>query len=114
MSRLVRTKDLVKGSGPGATQGDTLTIDVEGYLPRGDKVLSEHDLEFVLGARRVVAGLELGIEGMSVGGEREMNVPPHLAYGDKGTATVPAKAALRLIVKLKSIKKAASQASSQT
>jgi FKBP-type peptidyl-prolyl cis-trans isomerase len=95
MTRLVRKKDVVKGTGPAAAKGDTVLIDVEGYLPKGDKVLSERGLSFALGARRVIAGLEHGVQGMCVGGTREIRVPPHLAYGDKGTPTVPRKAALR-------------------
>jgi hypothetical protein len=46
---LVRTKDLVKGTGPSAESGDTVSIDVDGYLPKGDKVLSESGLVFALG-----------------------------------------------------------------
>jgi len=95
----------VKGAGPSATKGDTVLIDVDGYLPKGDKVLTQQQLTFVLGARRVIAGLEYGMLGMSAGGTREIRVPPHLAYGDKGTETIPPKAALRLVVKLHAIKK---------
>jgi FKBP-type peptidyl-prolyl cis-trans isomerase len=105
MATLVRKKDTVKGTGPSAAKGDTVSIDIDGYLPRGDKVLSEQKLVFVLGTRRVIAGLEAGILGMSVGGTREIRVPPHLAYGDKGTATIPPKAALRLVVTLHQVKK---------
>jgi FKBP-type peptidyl-prolyl cis-trans isomerase len=105
MTRLVRKKDVVKGTGASAAKGDTVSIDVEGYLPKGDKVLSEQGLVFALGSRRVIAGLEYGVQGMNVGGTREIRVPPHLAYGDKGTATVPPKAALRLVVKLNEVQK---------
>jgi FKBP-type peptidyl-prolyl cis-trans isomerase len=105
MATLVRKKDKMKGTGPTAARGDTVSIDIEGYLPRGDKVLSEQGLTFVLGARRVIAGLEAGILGMSAGGTREIRVPPHLAYGEKGTATIPPRAALRLVVKLHQVKK---------
>lgn len=105
MTRLVRKKDLIKGAGPTASKGDTVSIDVEGYLPKGEKVLSEQGLAFKLGARRVIAGLEYGVQGMSMGGIREIRVPPNLAYGDKGTATVPPKAALRLVVKLNEVQK---------
>ena len=105
MATLVRKKDHVKGTGPSAGKGDTVSIDIEGYLPRGDKVLSEQGLTFVLGTRRVIAGLEAGVLGMSAGGTREIRVPPHLAYGEKGTATIPPQAALRLVIKLQQIKK---------
>jgi peptidylprolyl isomerase len=95
----------VAGTGPAAAKGDLVVIEFETYLPRGAKVHSMRRSEFVLGARRVIAGLEAGVQGMSVGGTREIRVPPHLAYRDKGTATIPPNAALRLIVKLNRIDK---------
>jgi FKBP-type peptidyl-prolyl cis-trans isomerase len=105
MARLVRTKDLVKGTGPAVAKGDLVVIEFETDLPRGDKVHSKRRSEFVLGARRVIAGLEDGVLGMSTGGTREIRVPPHLAYGAKGTVTIPANAALRLVVTVKHIEK---------
>jgi FKBP-type peptidyl-prolyl cis-trans isomerase len=63
--------------------------------------------EFVLGARHVIAGLRAGVEGMRAGGTREIRVPPHLAYGAKGTGPIPPNAALRLVVTLKHIEKQA-------
>jgi FKBP-type peptidyl-prolyl cis-trans isomerase len=105
MGRLVRTKDLVKGAGPVASKGDVVVVDIEVYLPRGDMAHSHEQITFVLGSRRVIAGLEAGVQGMSAGGTREIRVPPHLAYGDKGTATIPPKAALRLVVNLHQVTK---------
>lgn len=108
MTRNVRKKDLVKGTGPVAAKGDRVSVDIEGYLPKGDRVLAERGLVFVLGARRVIAGLEYGIQGMSAGGTREIRVPPHLGYGDKGTLTIPPKASLRLVVMLHDVRKRSS------
>jgi FKBP-type peptidyl-prolyl cis-trans isomerase len=105
MARLVRTKDLVKGTGPAVEKGDWVVIDFETYLPRGGQVHGERRAEFVVGARRVIAGLEAGLQGMKVGGTREIRVPPHLAYRDKGTGTIPPNAALRLVVTLHQIGK---------
>lgn len=105
MARLVRTKDLTEGTGPAASKGDLVVLDLEIYLPRGDKVYSRPRTEFVIGSRRVIAGLEAGVQGMRLGGTREIRVPPHLAYGDQGTATIPPKAALRLVVKLHRVEK---------
>ena len=39
---------------------------------------------FVLGAHRVIPGLEEGVVGMKVGGTRQLVVPPELAYGEEG------------------------------
>jgi peptidylprolyl isomerase len=41
-------------------------------------------LSFRLGAGRVIAGWEMGVAGMKVGGRRQLTIPPHLAYGDRG------------------------------
>jgi hypothetical protein len=45
MARPVRTKDLVKGTEPTAGKGDLVTIEIETYLPRGDKVHSKRRVE---------------------------------------------------------------------
>jgi peptidylprolyl isomerase/FKBP-type peptidyl-prolyl cis-trans isomerase FkpA len=36
----------------------------------------------------VIQGLEKGVEGMRVGGEREITIPPELGYGKKGSGNV--------------------------
>jgi len=101
----VRKKDLVTGTGPSAAKGDTLSIDVEGYLPKGGRAFSTRGIRFVLGARELIAGIEYGVPGMQEGGTREIRVPPHLAYGAKGIEGVPPNAALRLVVKLNKVEK---------
>jgi FKBP-type peptidyl-prolyl cis-trans isomerase len=46
----------------------------------------QHDQEhsFRLGGRRVNPGLEYGVDGMRVGGQRRIVVGPHLAYREAG------------------------------
>ncbi|EFJ32081.1 hypothetical protein SELMODRAFT_75290 [Selaginella moellendorffii] len=52
----------------------------------------------------VLKGLDLGVQGMRVGGVRLLIVPPELAYGDKGIQEIPPNATLKFNVELLSIK----------
>ncbi|KMZ69830.1 Peptidyl-prolyl cis-trans isomerase FKBP16-4, chloroplastic [Zostera marina] len=52
----------------------------------------------------VLKGLDLGVLGMKVGGQRLLIVPPELAYGSKGVQEIPPNATIELDVELLSIK----------
>ncbi|CAM8968337.1 unnamed protein product [Rhodiola kirilowii] len=52
----------------------------------------------------VLKGLDLGVEGMRVGGQRLLIVPPELAYGSKGVQEIPPNATIEFDVELLSIK----------
>ncbi|CAL9066748.1 peptidyl-prolyl cis-trans isomerase FKBP16-4, chloroplastic-like [Musa acuminata AAA Group] len=52
----------------------------------------------------VLKGLDLGVEGMRVGGQRLLIVPPELAYGSKGVQEIPPNATIELDVELLAIK----------
>ena len=76
------TKDLVVGAGDQAVKGDTLTMHYTGWLykngRRGKKFDSSAGSEpfsFKLGAGEVIEGWDRGIEGMRVGGKRELIIP---------------------------------------
>ncbi len=50
-------------------------------------------------------GLDLGVRGMRVGGQRKLIVPSPLAYGERGYGEIPPNAELVIDVQLLSIKK---------
>lgn len=52
----------------------------------------------------VLKGLDYGVEGMRVGGQRLLIVPPELAYGNKGIQEIPPNATLEMNLELLSIK----------
>lgn len=52
----------------------------------------------------VLKGLDLGVQGMRVGGQRLLIVPPKLAYGSKGVQEIPPNATIELDVELLTIK----------
>ncbi|GAB2235817.1 hypothetical protein Droror1_Dr00026258 [Drosera rotundifolia] len=52
----------------------------------------------------VLKGLDLGVIGMRVGGQRLLIVPPELAYGSKGVQEIPPNATIELDVELLAIK----------
>lgn len=57
-------------------------------------------LIFRMGEGQMIRGLELGIEGMSVGSKRTITIPPHLGYGSTRTGGVPPNSVLVFLVEL--------------
>jgi FKBP-type peptidyl-prolyl cis-trans isomerase len=104
-TRLV-IKDLVKGTGPEAKLGQSVTVNYVGVLYHGG---SEFDSSwkrgepatFPLEQGKLIAGWTQGIPGMRVGGRRELIVPAELAYGKRGQPpSIPPNAPLVFVVDL--------------
>jgi FKBP-type peptidyl-prolyl cis-trans isomerase len=91
----IKTEDVVVGTGTVAKKGDFVAIRYDLSLNKGESVQTGQVVDFIVGKRRVIAGLEYGVQGMRVGGRRIIRVSPHLGYGDKGVSgLVPASAVL--------------------
>ena len=59
---------------------------------------------FTLGSSEVIKGWDIGVAGMSVGGERRITVPANLAYGKKALPEIPANSTLIFDIKMLEIK----------
>jgi peptidylprolyl isomerase len=82
-------KEIWEGDGPVAQAGDNVRVHYVGVAySTGEEFDASWDrgepLAFQLGAGRVIAGWDQGIQGMKVGGRRQLTIPPGLAYGDRG------------------------------
>lgn len=85
--------DLELGTGREAQKGALVKIHYEGYLENGTKFDSSHDhgreFQFVLGAKRVIQGMDQGVKGMREGGKRKLLIPSTLAYGERSVGKIP-------------------------
>jgi peptidylprolyl isomerase len=83
-------RELVEGTGPAAKAGDKVSVQ---YVGVGFDTEKEFDsswsrnepFSFTLGAGEVIKGWDKGVEGMKVGGRRELLLPGDLAYGAAGS-----------------------------
>jgi peptidylprolyl isomerase len=85
----LEVKELEEGSGAEAKSGDEVTVQYVGVDYKNGKEFDSswsrnEPFPLTLGAGSVIPGWEQGIEGMKVGGRRELIIPPELAYGETG------------------------------
>ena len=82
----LEVKDLVEGEGEEAVSGDEVSVDYVGVNYKSGKEFDSswsrnEPFTFTLGAGEVIPGWDQGVQGMKVGGRRELIIPPELAYG---------------------------------
>ncbi|GLZ29442.1 peptidyl-prolyl cis-trans isomerase [Lentzea sp. NBRC 105346] len=85
--------DITVGDGPAAEAGQFVTVHYVGVsFSTGEQFDASWDrgepFGFPLGAGRVIAGWDQGVAGMKVGGRRQLVIPSHLAYGERGAGGV--------------------------
>ncbi|HWP61612.1 MAG TPA: FKBP-type peptidyl-prolyl cis-trans isomerase, partial [Candidatus Paceibacterota bacterium] len=79
---------------------------------------------FTLGTQNLIAGFQIGVNGMKVGGERLLSIPPALGYGTNpvhqdpsdptSPVVIPAGSTLIFDIKLVDVKPAAATSTTAT
>ena len=81
--------DIWEGDGGVANAGDVVKVHYVGVAySTGEEFDASWNrggpLQFTLGVGHVIPGWDQGVQGMKVGGRRQLIIPPDLAYGDRG------------------------------
>lgn len=101
---LIVTEHIV-GKGALPKPGAVVSILYEGLFPETGETF-DHRLKrkapftFRRGLGHVIKGMDLGMEGMRVGGARELIIPPNLGYGSKGVGDIPGNQTLVFRIQL--------------
>lgn len=107
----VQAQEVKLGTGAEAVPGSTVSVLYVGQLQDGtvfDSSEAHKDpqtgkvepLTFVLGAPGLIPGFQVGVNGMKVGGERLISIPPSLGYGSEelkdpsGKVVIPANSTI--------------------
>jgi peptidylprolyl isomerase len=97
----LKYRDLLVGTGATVEKGQMVAIHYSGCLTNGVKFTENNNadrpVEFTTGTtppQVEIAGLDLGVIGMKVGGRRQLVIPPALAYGTAGKNAIPPNATL--------------------
>ncbi|MDX8379356.1 MAG: FKBP-type peptidyl-prolyl cis-trans isomerase [Gallionella sp.] len=107
--------DTKLGEGGEASAGQQVSVHYTGWLfdknakdNKGTKFDSSRDrndpFEFSLGMGQVIQGWDQGVQGMKVGGQRTLVIPPEMGYGRRGAGgVIPPNAKLVFEVELLSL-----------
>ena len=100
------TRDLVVGTGAVATMSSTANVQYVGANYADGKVFDsswQRGQPAAFPLSQVVPGFAQGIDGMHVGGRREIVIPPALGYGAAGNGPVGPNETLVFVVDLVSL-----------
>jgi peptidylprolyl isomerase len=89
----LQVEDLTVGDGPEAAAGQGVEVHYVGVSwSTGEEFDASWNrgttFRFGLGQGQVIPGWDQGVQGMRVGGQRRLTIPPHLAYGSRGAGGV--------------------------
>ena len=85
-------EDIIVGDGAEAKAGDTVSTHYVGVaFSTGEEFDASWNrgapLDFTVGIGQVIQGWDQGLLGMKVGGRRRLEIPSHMAYGDRGAGS---------------------------
>jgi len=86
-------RDIAVGTGAAVVNGNFIDVGYTGWLSSGYQFES-NVYSFTLGTGNAIAGWHDGIQGMRVGGVRQIIIPPHMAYGAGGSGPIPGNAVI--------------------
>jgi len=99
----VQGQEVKVGTGDEARPGMEVTVEYVGKLTDGtvfDSSEGKAPFVFTLGEQGIIPGFQVGVNGMRVGGERLLAIPPSLGYGAQQVGTIPPNSTLIFDVKL--------------
>ena len=101
----VKIDEISVGEGLEALRFSVVDVHYTGRLDNGEvfdsSVERGEPFRFTLGAGQVIPGWDMGILGMKAGGKRVLEIPPELAYGQRGAGgVIPPNARLTFEVAL--------------
>ena len=113
----VQGQDKKVGTGATATPGSIVSVLYIGYIGQiststvfdSSAAHGNQPFSFTLGAQGVIPGFQIGVNGMKVGGERLIMIPPSLGYGaqdlkdSKGNVMIPGNSNLIFDMELVSV-----------
>ncbi len=93
-----------EGQGREIRKGDYAYVVYAGFLPDGTlfdtNVNTKQAIGFQIGVGQVIEGWDKGLLGVKEGSEVILDIPAHMAYGEKGYGPIPPNSALRFDIKV--------------
>ncbi|MFT4263739.1 MAG: FKBP-type peptidyl-prolyl cis-trans isomerase [Nocardioides sp.] len=97
--------DLIEGDGEEAVAGKAVSVHYVGVAQStGEEFDASYNrgsaFQFRLGGGQVISGWDQGVQGMKVGGRRQLVIPPHLGYGNRDLGVIKPNETLIFVVDL--------------